>query len=503
MQVRTCLALVATEPNGRTILSASTPFGYGPADLQSAYGLTAMSAASGAGETVAIVDAFDDPHAESDLAVYRSQYGLPACSTANGCFRKVDQTGGISYPSTDSGWAGEIALDLDMVSAICPNCHILLVEATSDGISNGIYDLDVAENEAAALGATQISNSWGGDEYNGEQSEQNTYFTHPGVAITAGGGDAGYGVVAPAAFQTVTAVGGTTLVRSKNRRGWSERAWSGTGGGCTHYVPKPTWQTDKGCSLRTDVDVAAVADMSTPVSVYDTVGGAGWGAAGGTSASAPIVAAYDALVGPAAASAQYHYTQAALGVYHDITAGSNGRCNVSYLCEAGLGYDGPTGVGSIEGSPPPNVTTGAAGSITPTAATVAGTVNPHGLATTYHFEYGLAANAYTARAPATDASAGGGVSRVQLSAPLAGLVAETTYHYRLDAVSAAGTTLGADRTFTTAPVPLAQGDWVGLVGSQGYSLADWSGDSDLTVLPRRGDPEPGGGQPPPVGEQHG
>ncbi len=477
-----CDAIVATEPNDETPLAAAAPYGYGPSDLQSAYGLTAMSAASGAGQTVAIVDAFDDPSAEADLGVFRSYYGLPACTTANGCFRKVNQTGGTSYPTSNASWGQEISLDLDMVSSICPNCHIILVEANSNNNAN----LYTGVNEAVKLGATQISNSYGGNEYAGETSDEVTYFDHPGIAITVSAGDAGYGVEFPAASQYVTAVGGTTLKQSSTPRGWTETAWNKTGSGCSSYEPKPAWQTDTGCSHRTVGDVSADADPNTPVSVYDSFayqGASGWLGFGGTSVSSPIVAAYDALVGPAAATAQYHYAQASL--YNDVTSGSNGSCAQSpaYFCNAVTGYDAPTGVGSIEGSPAPTVTTGAAGSITQTTASITGAVNPNGLATSYYFEYGTSASPYSQRSPATNLSAGSGTTSVPVATSLANLTAGTLYHYRLDAVSAAGVTLGQDQTFTTAQIPLVGGNWVGLVGSQGYSLADWTAGSDLTSLP--------------------
>ena len=167
-------------------LATSGPSGYVPADLQAAYALASAAANNGSGQTVAIVDAYDDGNAESDLAHYRAQFGLPACTTANGCFRKVNQSGGTSYPRGDAGWAEEISLDLDMVSAICPNCHILLVEASSNSFAN----LAAAEDRAALMGATVISNSYGGGEYSGEVNDQ-SHFNHPGVAITVSSGDNG------------------------------------------------------------------------------------------------------------------------------------------------------------------------------------------------------------------------------------------------------------------------------------------------------------------------
>jgi subtilase family serine protease len=324
--------------------ASAAPSGYGPADLQSAYSL---SSTAGSGPTVAIVDAFDDPNAESDLAVYRAQFGLPACTTANGCFRKVDQNGGTSYPRRNNNWAQEISLDLDMVSAICPNCDILLVEASSNSFAN----LAKAVDRAALLGATAISNSYGGSEYSGEVSAQ-SHFNHPGIAITVSSGDGGYGVEFPAASQYVTAVGGTALKRDNNNtRGWSETVWSGAGSGCSAYIAKPSWQTDTGCARRTVADVAAVADPNTGVAVYDTLGKSGWLVFGGTSVSAPIIASVYALAGNAGSVVTYgSYSYSHTSSLFDVTSGSNGSCGGSYLCTGKTGYDGPTGNGTPNGT---------------------------------------------------------------------------------------------------------------------------------------------------------
>ncbi|GAA2044467.1 hypothetical protein GCM10009839_55160 [Catenulispora yoronensis] len=341
-----CLALVRTDVAGvraDALGPAATPAGYGPGDLRSAYKLTANGAAT---ETIAIVDAYDDPNAESDLAAYRTQYGLPACTTANGCFRKVNQSGGTSYPPGNSGWAGEISLDLDMVSAIAPGAHILLVEANSASMG----DLGAAENEAVALGAKFVSNSWGGGESGSDLSYDKAYFNHPGVAITVSSGDSSYGVEYPAASQYVTAVGGTSLRTATNARGWSETVWSGSGSGCSAYDPKPSWQTDTGCARRTVADVAAVADPATGVAVYDTYGASGWQVYGGTSAAAPIIASVYALAGVPAGGdrpAKYPY-QHSYSLF-DVTSGSNGSCSPAYLCTGVVGYDGPTGLGTPNG----------------------------------------------------------------------------------------------------------------------------------------------------------
>ena len=336
-----CNSRVITDANGKPV-SQQTPRGYGPADLQAAYALP--SASAGSGRTFAIVDAFDAPTAASDLNTYRSTFHLPDCTTANGCFRKVNQSGNASpLPRADGGWAQEISLDLDMASATCPNCKILLVEANS----NAFTDLAAAEDTAARLGATVISNSYGGSEFSQETSSTyNSHFNHPGIPITVSSGDAGYGVEFPAASQYVTAVGGTSLTKSGSA--FSERAWSGAGSGCSAFVAKPSWQHDSGCSRRTVADVSAVADPNTGVAVYDSYryqGAAGWMVFGGTSASAPIIAGAFALGGGTSPSNPYGNTAA----LHDVTSGSNGSCSVAYLCTAGTGFDGPTGLGTPNG----------------------------------------------------------------------------------------------------------------------------------------------------------
>jgi subtilase family serine protease len=256
-----------------------------------------------------------------------------------------------SYPKNNQGWALEVSLDLDMVSAICPNCKILLVEATNNQNAN----LYAAVDTAVSLGATVVSNSYGGKETTGDVAA-NAHFNH-GVPITVSSGDNGYGVEYPAASPYVTAVGGTTLSRSGG--GFTESVWNGAGSGCSKYEAKPSWQTDAGCAKRTVADVSAVADPATGVAVYDSncsslnaLGGkcfSGWGTVGGTSAGAPIVAGVYALAGNGTSltSAQSTYSSAAS--LHDVTSGSNGSCGGSYLCTGGPGYDGPTGNGTPNG----------------------------------------------------------------------------------------------------------------------------------------------------------
>jgi hypothetical protein len=359
----TCAALVGT-PTGNSSAAAraaaTTPSGYGASGIRDAYDF--QTSLGGSRQTVAIVTAYDDPDAESDLGVYRSQYNIPACTTADGCFKKVGQTGSTtSLPEANTAWAVNLSQSMDMISAVCPNCHILVVEANDNSIAN----LGPAENEAVALGAKFIDNDWYTTETSlgtAETSYDSEYFDHPGVAITAPAGNAGYGVDYPAASQYVTAVGGTALTKDTSvARGWTETAWSNSGSGCSAYEPKPSWQTDTGCTTRSVADMAAVADPSTPVAFYDTPYDGGWRASGGTALSAAIVAAAYALAGTPAAGtypASYPYQHPggsyttpgnsypyASGLFN-ITSGSNGTCSPAYLCTAGAGYNGPTGIGT-------------------------------------------------------------------------------------------------------------------------------------------------------------
>jgi subtilase family serine protease len=325
----------------------ATPSGYGPSDLRSAYNIPA---GGGAGQTVAIVDAYNDPNAAADLAVYRSQYGLPACTTASGCLNIVGETGTSKLPRSNSGWAGEISLDLDMVSAIAPNAKIILVEATSASMT----DLGKSVNTAVSLGATEVSNSYGGSESSADTGYDSSYFNHPGVAITVSSGDSGYGVEYPAASPYVTAVGGTALSKASNARGWTESVWStssseGAGSGCSAYDPKPTWQKDSGCSKRTVADVSAVADPATGVAVYQTYGASGWSVYGGTSVAAPLVAGVYADAGAHSTAVPAAKLYANATSLNDVTSGATASCSPAYLCTAETGYDGPTGLGTPNG----------------------------------------------------------------------------------------------------------------------------------------------------------
>jgi hypothetical protein len=335
--------------------AASVIHGYGPAALRSAYNVSKASASDGGGATIAIVSAFDDPNAASDLAVYRSHYRLRACTEATGCLRIVNELGRATpLPAAATAWASLDSIALDAISALCPRCRLLLVEAKG----NGLTDLGTAEDTAVSKGARFIVNGWGGIESLDENNFAH-YFNHPGVAVVFAAGTAGYGSDFPAALPFVTAVGGTTLRRSSfNSRHWAEIAWSSTTSACSSLEPKPSWQradasSPDGCLNRTQNDVAADADPATGAAVYDTFSSTGWAQAGNTGLAAAIVTATYALAGtpaPRTYPASYPYQHAKN--LNDVQFGTNGLCelNRQYLCNGLPGYDGPTGLGTPNGT---------------------------------------------------------------------------------------------------------------------------------------------------------
>jgi sugar lactone lactonase YvrE/alpha-tubulin suppressor-like RCC1 family protein len=442
--------------------------GFSPSDLRSAYNLPEEG---GEGMTVAITIAYDDPNAEEDLAAYRSHYGLPPCTTVGGCFSKVNQKGEEgNYPEANAHWALETSLDLDMVSATCPECHIVLVEADTSYLD----DLGAAVDTAAELGADVISNSWGVEDFPWGSS-YNHFFEHPGIPVLAATGDYGYAFYEggfgrnlsyPAASPDAVAVGGTALRKAENSRGWSESAWSGAGSGCSGYEEKPLWQLDATCPKRSAADVSAVADPNTPVSLYDSFEFPGWLLVGGTSVATPLMAGIEALSSVYARSLPggdlFYADQSEL---FDVTSGGNSWAEVcaapaedpaghDYLCNAKPGYDGPTGNGTPDGpfevtALPPLAISRPATAVSAGTATLHGGLDPQGSATTYRFEYGTTA-AYGSSVPVPDASAGSGTAASEVSREISGLSANTTYHYRISATNAAGTSHGEDRTFRTA-----------------------------------------------------
>jgi subtilase family serine protease len=345
-----CSAYVLVDNSGNPAATTG-PTGYGPAQFHGAYNLPNTAAHPA---TIAVVDAYDQPFIKSNLDTYDATYGLPnfpSCSNTvtTGCFSKVNQQGRASYPAVSSGWSLETSLDVETAHQTCQNCKLLLVEAKSSSYANLMAAIDTAR----ALGATVISNSYGSGEFASE-TVYDSHFNHPGVAFLFSAGDSSYGATYPAASPYVTAVGGTSLSVNPNPSNtWqSETVWSGTGSGCSAYELKPAFQTDANCSKRTINDVAADADPNTGAAVYDTVsyqGYRGWFQVGGTSLSAPLVAGIYGLADNLSPTTQANAVPYANHVYgvnlHDITAGSNGVCS-SYLCQAGTGFDGPTGLGT-------------------------------------------------------------------------------------------------------------------------------------------------------------
>lgn len=341
-----CDADVRTDAEHHVLASADGPpsTALTPADVQAAYDLPD----GGQGQTVAIVDAFGYSAVESDLAAYRTQFGLPACTTANGCLRKVDQRGGTDYPADDADWAEETALDVDSVSAACPQCHILLVEADSALVT----DLGTATQTAVSLGAKFVSNSYSSPNESPSEAS-NTSYQHPGVVIAAATGDVGNVVGWPGDDPDVIAVGGTALAKDPSTsRGWTENAWDSGGSGCSLYEPQPAYQADldTDCAHKATADISAAADPNTGgLAIFDTAKG-GWLQVGGTSEATPLVTAMYALAGaPASGTFPVTYPYADQGNHlNDVTTGTNGTCG-DVLCESGTGWDGPTGLGSPNG----------------------------------------------------------------------------------------------------------------------------------------------------------
>ncbi|HEY0191530.1 MAG TPA: S8 family serine peptidase [Kofleriaceae bacterium] len=336
-----CFARVLTDEYGQARANlAPPPSSFTAAQLRSFYGITSQGSNT---KTVAIVDANAYPRALTDVNQYRSMNGIPAlanCSTGTHPCLAVSTQSGAAF---DLGWAQETALDLDMVSAMCPQCNILLVQ----GSTASFNALAAAENTAASSTLTgskavAISNSYGGGEA-GSTSFAAAY-NHAGVAITVSSGDSAFaaGPQFPATAPTVIAVGGTSMFPGSIPR---EKVWSGAGSGCSTLYAKPSWQHDTGCSKRMEADVSAVADPNTGVQVVAPTSASANGlfVFGGTSVAAPLIAGIIGNVGTGIApSFPYAHT----GNLFDITSGNNGSCSPAYLCTGVVGYDGPTGLGS-------------------------------------------------------------------------------------------------------------------------------------------------------------
>jgi hypothetical protein len=410
---RAFAVIPATTPAGAALTGPAG--GLSPAGLSSAYKYN--PAATVSGQTVAIVDAYNDPTIESDLQVFDTQYGLPACTTANGCFTKVNQVGAASpLPGTDVGWAGEIALDVETVHAVCQNCKILLVEANDNFNAN----LEAAVNEAVALHATAISNSWGGIDPAPSATDLSA-FKHPGIVITASTGDDGYynydrfsadnAPNFPAELNTVVAVGGTSLYLNQSGTRQSETVWNdngqrdfwqsqmggyamgASGGGCSVTQTAQGWQigvsdwAGTACGThRLAADISSDADYITGFDTYDTTGASGWGTIGGTSLASPTVAALFALAGGA-----HGVSYPALTLYghlgkpaalYDVTTGGDGWCDGEGAPQCGDPNSPSNGI--VDCDYPASGTTPTAGDLACDAATgydgATGVGTPNGLA---------------------------------------------------------------------------------------------------------------------------
>jgi hypothetical protein len=449
-------AFAAQEGEGRGV---AAPTQQSPAYLQQAYDLTYLSATHGHGDTIAIIVVGNDPELGSDLDHFRKSFGLRACTTAGGCLRVLNQQGSSApLPGTSWAWAQETSLDIDAASSLCPNCRLMVVEANS----SSVYDLGDAISVAADNGADQISNSWS------EDSGPNPYphFNYPGVSVLAATGDNGVvpsGESAfPAALSTVTAVGGTSLKpapkNAPTTRGFTETPWSDSGAGCDTNEAVLPYQPQTGCRGRSYADVSADANPATGLMFYDRQAG-GWLDGGGTSLATPLVAAFEAVTHVNGTSPAWAYTDRIKLNSAGVRGASACAASLSVLCNPAAGYSGATGVGSISG----DVTTGAPGICAPAfgpagnktyvvrrgsqgVALKAG-IYSNGERTTYYWEYGTSA-AYTARTrPRTLA---GGVGAQMVSSVLGGLAAGQTYHLRLVASNATGTSYGYDYRVKTA-----------------------------------------------------
>jgi hypothetical protein len=485
-------------PDGSPLLGSGERGGLDPENLESAYKIPTTG---GSSETVALVDAYGDSTAESDLNKYREKYKVyykgteTACTKTNGCFKKVNVKGEeANYPAAGPEiWGAETALDIEMVSAACPECHILLVEAS------GEYPAETAAavEEAAKLKATEISNSYGysEDDESACPSKKGCkeYLAayNQGIPVMASAGDGGYdnenrGYSAPlwpAVSPNVIAVGGTELEKvekpKEGERGWKEVVWPDSGSGCSLYESEPTWQeaktVPKACGAdRTDNDVASAAEE---VSIYTTPYEGGWGNVGGTSASSPFVAGVEAHATSATKKlgADAFYKKPSM-LFH-ISSGSNGFCGAEgsetyYLCHATKeGYNGPTGWGTPDGvftsAAAPSVTTGSATSVTESGATLNGSVKPNGAETKYYFEYGTT-ESYGSKT--AEASAGSGESNVEESKAVTGLALGTTYDFRITATNSEGTTHGANQKFTPSGKPTVETKAATSVAETGATL---------------------------------
>lgn len=493
--------------SGREYEGGGPGGGFTPQELREAYGLPEHG---GKTSTIAVIDGRGDGEAEADLAVYREHFGLPECTTANGCFRQLNEFGEPRHATTTGTWVGEISLDLDMVTAACPECRIDLFEGA------GTVGLEEAIDTAVEMGANVVTNSWnlGFEEGNpansgincavevcvtqAKEEQVDRSLDHPGVPILFSGGDYGYGVRFPADSPYVISVGGTRLFHdAEEPRGWREEVWSnpaygvnkkgrGTGGGCSVLEAKPVWETDSACTKRIENDVAAVADPRSPVSVYDSENG-GWAVAGGTSAAAPFVAGVEGLssAGARRLGAQAFWEAGEAGHLFDVAGGSNGECTPpaedSYWCTAEVGYDAPTGWGTPDGpmvvESPPTVATAGATDQTQTTATLHGRVdnqgNPSPSACSFEIARGFdtAFSTVLQTVPCEPGSISG-EGPTTVTAAFVGLSPRTVYAFRVRAENSnGGPVFSSAETFLTLPeVPAVVTKYASAIGQSSAQL---------------------------------
>jgi hypothetical protein len=521
-----------------------------PAYLQWAYDLSWLSLNKGAGDTIGVIDAYDDPNAAADLATFRQTYGLYPCATtanaaacgaaitSNGLFGQYNQTGQAidssgpgTAPGTDStgGWEVEESLDLDAISSLCPECTIDLVESdpgTCDpypAVCQFDANLATAAQTAKTLGAKQISMSFGSNDTVAGHDDETWWYT--GVTSLGAAGDEGYSegvanknyVSYPAAASQVTAVGGTSLNPADNARGFNETVWNdgyvsrdssyyATQSGCDTSVSSPSYQAGitTGCSGRAYNDISADGDPDTGLLVYDSYdegSGNGWSLVGGTSLATPLAAAYEALtaVTPADTPAWAYTHQSSL---NDITSGNDvdyagAACpsNWNLICYASLSWDGPSGNGSLGGDLSvggPGIGGDYTASVGTTSAQLAGGVYPNGLDTTYYWQYGTT-TAYGSATQVQDAGSSQSPNPMAVSTTLSNLTPGTTYHYRLVAYNSDDPAVyGYDETFTIGSP--SSGDTgtttTATGGSTGTTATSNSSGSGTTTSPSRSGLQP-------------
>jgi subtilase family serine protease len=345
--------IIQAEPGVNLPTPPSSAFS--PLQIRHAYGFDQV-ANQGAGQVIGIVDAYDDPNVQADLTLFSKQFGLPACTTSNGCFREIFQ--GNKRPAANANWSVEIALDVEWAHAVAPQATILLVETSSNSFGNLLAGVDLAVGN----GASVVSMSWIVGEFSGESGYDN-HFASNGVTFVAASGDNGTGVAYPASSPYVVAVGGTTLILDSHGNYQSETAWTGSGGGLSSFEHEPLFQAQfripyDARGTRGVPDVAYNANPSTGFAVYDSFGingSSGWLQVGGTSAGSPQWAALIAIANSLRAASRkahlsgihtpiYAIAKSAGSNFLGVNYGTNGNCGV--MCSAGAGFDYVTGLGT-------------------------------------------------------------------------------------------------------------------------------------------------------------